>query len=429
MTTPRTGKPPAPVTEIGAVNLAGDWWHVDLEDTPQLQWPACLRVYDAMARQDAQVSSVLRAVMLPILRTPWRVDQAGARDEVVEHVAADLGLDIVGRERSQVERTRGRFSWRKHLFDALRMLRYGHAFFEQVYRIDDNGRARLRKLAPRAPRSIAKINVARDGGLDSIEQWPAFGDMVNAVIPVNRLVAYVNEPEDGGDWIGQSLLRTAYKNWLIKDRLLRVQAQTIERNGMGVPLYEAAPGEESLDAGKKLATSVRSGENAGAAIPNEASLKLLGVEGNLPDADKAIRYHDEQISRRVLAHVLNLGTQTGSWALGSSFMDFFIMSLQVVAEAVQDVAQAHVVEDIVDVNWGEDEAVPRLVFDEIGSHQLATAQALKMLVDAKILFPDEKLEEYLRGSFGLPAKGPKPPPSPAPAPDLPPIPDPGVGAA
>jgi hypothetical protein len=403
-----TRRPPVPVTELGAVNTTGDWWHLDLEDTPQLQWPACLKIYDAMATQDAQVSSVLRAVMLPILRTPWRVDQAGARDEVCELVAADLGLDIVGQERSATTRTRGRFSWRRHLQEALMMLKYGHAYFEQVYRIDDAGRARLRKLAVRMPRTLAKINVERDGGLKSIEQWPPPGELANIDIPVSRIVAYINEQE-GGNWLGQSLLRTAYKNWLIKDRLLRVQAQTIERNGMGVPVYEGAEGDDDLTAGKKLATSVRAGDNAGAAIPNTASLKLLGVEGNLPDADKAIRYHDEQISRRVLAHVLNLGTQTGSWALGSSFMDFFIMSLQVIAEVVQDIAQAHVVEDLVDLNWGEDEPAPRLVFDEIGSHQAATAQAIKLLVDAGIVFPDRKLEEFLRGSFGLPAKDLPPP--------------------
>lgn len=411
MTAPQTTRRPvAPVTELGAVNTAGEWWHLELEDTPQLQWPMCLKVYDAMATQDAQVSSVLRAVMLPILRTPWRIDQAGASDAVTRHVAADLGLDIVGQERSATTRTRGRFSWQHHLTEALTMLKYGHAYFEQVYRIDNAGLARLRKLAIRMPRTLAKINVARDGGLESIEQWPPPGELANIDIPVSRLVAYVHERE-GGNWLGQSLLRTAYKNWLIKDRLLRVQAQTIERNGMGVPIYEGAPDELDLEAGKKIATSVRSGDNAGAAIPNEASLKLLGVEGNLPDADKAIRYHDEQISRRVLAHVLNLGTQTGSWALGSSFMDFFIMSLQVVAEAVRDIAQAHVVEDIVDINYGEDEPTPLLVFDEIGSHQAATAQAIKMLVDAGIIFPDRKLEEFLRGSFGLPAKD-IPPPAP-----------------
>lgn len=413
MTTPTTRRPPAPVTELGAVNTAGDWWHLELEDTPQLQWPLCLKIYDAMATQDAQVSSVLRAVTLPILRTPWRIDPAGARDEVVEHIATDLGLEIVGQERSTTVRTRGRFSWQKHLQEAMTFLKYGHAYFEQTYRIDEAGRARLRKLGIRMPRTLAKINVARDGGLESIEQWPPPGELANITIPVNRLVAYIHEQE-GGNWLGQSLLRTAYKNWLIKDRLLRVQAQTIERNGMGVPIYEAAPDETDLEAGKKIATSVRSGDNAGAAIPNEAALKLLGVEGNLPDADKAIRYHDEQISRRVLAHVLNLGTQTGSWALGSSFMDFFIMSLQVIAEAMRDVAQAHVVEDIVDINWGENEPTPLLVFDEIGSHQSATAQALKMLVDAGIIFPDRKLEEFLRGSFGLPAKD-IPPPAPEPA--------------
>jgi hypothetical protein len=58
---------------------------------------------------------------------------------------------------------------------------------------------------------------------------------------------------------------------------------------------------------------------------------LVGVDGDLPDADTPIRYHDEQIARAVLAHFLNLGTQTGSWALGTTFADFFTLSLQSVA--------------------------------------------------------------------------------------------------
>ncbi|WP_426438673.1 hypothetical protein, partial [Salmonella enterica] len=53
--------------------------------------------------------------------------------------------------------------------------------------------------------------------------------------------------------------------------------------------------------GLALATAFRSGEQAGASIPSGAKLQLLGVEGDLPDADKPIRYHDEQIARAVLA--------------------------------------------------------------------------------------------------------------------------------
>jgi hypothetical protein len=400
--------PPAPTHEIGAANLSGDWWTVDLETTPELMWPRSLAVYDAMVSQDAQVMSVLRAVTLPVLRTSWRINPAGARPEVARHVARDLGLPLLGEKETPLARTRGRFSWYKHLRYALLMMRYGHAYFEQVYRIDSDGWARLRKLAPRAPRTIARINEARDGGLISVEQYPVAGEFRNAVIPVDRLVAYVHDQESGG-WLGRSLLRPGYKNWLLKDRLLRVQTTTIERNGMGIPVYEGAEHEQDLTEGRKIAAAYRAGTDSGAAIPNTARLRLLGVEGNLPDADKAIRYHDEQIARTVLAHFLNLGTQTGSWALGSSFMDFFVASLQTVAENLGDTAQAHVVEDIVDVNYGPDEPAPLLEFDEIGSRQSATAEAIKMLVDAGILFPDRKLEEFLRTAYGLPSKDTPPP--------------------
>ena len=53
----------------------------------------------------------------------------------------------------------------------------------------------------------------------------------------------------------------------------------------------------------------------------------------------------------MLAHFLNLGTETGSWALGSTFADFFTQSLNAVAEQVCDVVQQHVIEDLVDLNW------------------------------------------------------------------------------
>jgi phage gp29-like protein len=133
-------------------------------------------------------------------------------------------------------------------------------------------------------------------------------------------------------------------------------------------------------------------------------MRLVAPEGHLPDAEPAVRYFDEQIARAVLAHFLNLGTQTGSWALGSTFADFFVQSLQATAATIADTATQHICEDWVDINFGLDEPAPRVVFDEIGTQQQATAQALKMLVDAGLIFPDRVLEEALRQSFGLPSK-------------------------
>lgn len=414
------------VRESGTASVGG-WWSVpDEETTPELQWPRSVAVFDLMRRQDAQVASVLRAVKLPVRRTTWRLDGRGCRDEVTRFVADDLRLPIVGEDVNAPPpgRAKGRFAWSEHLSTALLCLDYGHMFFEQTYRYDAAAnRYHLRKLGPRMPRTLSRVNVADDGGLASIEQNARTGPGLVAgrggsvTIPVEHLVAYVHERE-GGAWLGNSVLRPAYKNWLVKDELLRVWAQTIKRNGMGVPVYTAQAGASTADveAGTELAQSYRAGDSSGAGLPNGATLELMGVSGTLPDADPAIRYQDEQIARSVLAHFLNLGTQTGSWALGSTFADFFTQGLQTVAELVCDTANQHIVEDLVDVNWGPDEPAPHIVFDEIGKQEGLTATVLKMLADGGVIIPDRALEEEMRRRVGLPPKALPSPPSPVPAP-------------
>lgn len=382
------------------------------EVTAALIWPNNLRVYDQMCREDSQVAAILRAVTLPVRRVQYRVDPAGARPEVVQLVSEDLGLPVVGQDPSETPgRRRGKFSWNNHLRLALLELRYGHMFFEQVYDVS-TGMARLKKLAPRMPRTIYQIKIAPDGGLISIEQLaPMDANHSTVEIPASRLVAYVNEME-GANWLGTSLLRPAYKHWLIKDRLLRVQAQAIDRNGMGIPVYEGAEDQNGadLDAGEEIATGIRAGDNSGAAIPHSANLKLMGVEGRVPSAMEPINYHDQQIARAMLAHFLNLGTQTssatGSYNLGSTFQDFFAMSLQTIADHICDVVSQHVIEDLVDLNWGEDEPAPRLVCEDIGAQHDATAQALLMLAQAGVLSPDFPLEQFIRLRYGLPMPDP-----------------------
>jgi len=391
--------------ESGTAAVSSTWFGGlidEAETTSELQWPRSLAIYDAMRRTDAQVKSVLRAVKMPILRAEWLIDPASADADVVQLVAADLGLQVKGADPVALPRSRDRFSFRKHLGQALQYLEFGHMPFEIVYRIDEAGRARLRKLGPRSPRTLANIKTAPDGGLVSITQRALDGQ--GAEIPVEHLVMYVFEP-DVEPWLGMSMLRPAYKNWVLKDASLRIQAQTNERNGMGVPRYTGAEKETDLSGGRKIAAAWRSGDGAGAAIPFGAKLDLVGVTGTLPDLDKAIRYHDEQIARAVLAHFLNLGTQTGSWALGSTFADFFSLSLQAIADDLADTFTQHVVEDIVDVNFGHDVPAPRVVCSPIGSKRDATADAIKTLIDAGALTSDEDLERFVRSVYGLPAPG------------------------
>ncbi|WP_368681035.1 DUF935 family protein [Rhodococcus opacus] len=407
--------------ELGYVvaNPDAGYREIDPEEAFELRWPQCLKTFDAMRRQDAQVRTVLKAVTLPILATQWRLDPAGAEPEVVADIGEQLGLPIVGAEGEVAKpRRQRRFSWPEHLRMALLALPFGAMYFEQVVDFDEEARRyRLRKLAPRMPSTLADIHVARDGGLVGIEQRPPAAtwsvrasDAGRIVIPVDRLVAYVHERE-GSNWGGESILRAAYKNWLLKDRLLKLEALTIERNGMGVPVYTNPDGAspEDVEKGRRMANAYRAGDTAGASLPFESKFALMGVTGELPDPRPAIDYHDAQIGRVALAHFLNLDGQGGSYALASTQADLFTTAVKSVAEMVRDAANRYIVEDLVDWNFGETVAAPQIVFDEIGESPVDIATALRTLVDAGVIIPDRSLEEQVRRWLDLPAKDfPKP---------------------
>lgn len=422
------------MAEIGyqTAPLAGWSSFMDEADTdPEFQWPKSIVITDRMRRDDPQISSLLRAVMLPLLEGDWMLDATGVREEVKTHIAGDLALPVKGETWAAPLRTKGRFSFADHLPLSLLELPHGHSVFEQVYEIDAFGRAHLKKLAWRPPRTIASFDVARDGGLVAIRQ---FGVALSspdrsrasfistgapdARIPVDRLVVYVNERE-GANWAGVSLLRPAYKMWLLKDRALRVQALASDRNGLGLPIYTTAPPpdfdddektlewmDEEIKRGLNIARGARAGDSAGASIPNGATLVFSGVDGNLPDLDKQIRYYDEQIARVALQNFLSLGgdNSTGSYALGDTFANFFIQSLNAVAKHIASVFQQHVIEDLVDANWGPEERAPRLVPPKIGATHPATAEAIRALLDSGAIRWDPALESDLRVKYGLPVR-------------------------
>jgi hypothetical protein len=385
------------------------------EPTPELQWPLSVQVFDKMRRSDGQVMAGLRGLTLPIRRAPWRLKPAGARDEVVAQISEDLGIPIEGQKKVETtrRRERGRLSWEEHLRDALNLgLAVGHMGFEALYSIE-GGRARLRKLAPRFPTSLAKINVKPNGDLESIQQWPmgagpgmtGFGNM-GKPITSDRLVWYAPDRE-GANWQGVSVLRAAYKHWLLKDRLLRVDALKHERNGLGVPIVIMPQGVPITEVGKyeALAQGYRAGEKSGGALPHGADLKLKGVDGNLPDTLASIRYHDEAMLRSTLEQFLQLGsTQTGSRALGDSFIDFFQLALDAYAGFYAEQATQQIVWQWVDLNEGIDANAPELVVAQADTETDLPPDSLALLASAGIITLDDGVEEYARDRWNLPER-------------------------
>jgi hypothetical protein len=426
-------KTATPLGEAGYVVAASDGWinWDPFEKVPTLGWPENVAVFLEMDNDDSRVASLLECVSLPIISTKWRLDPNGAPAEVVKFVSKNLGVPVVGEDVvDNGGRSRGRFSFSQHLRQiAGPVPQFGHAVFEQVY-TRDGDRLALSKLGPRPQWTIQRFNLALDGGLDSITQlapasrdWVGMRRSVNQNdLAINRLVVYTRNMRPGY-WYGRSILRSSYKHWLLKNELLRIEVAVARRNGMGVPVGTASRPDDPIEveAMRKIASGFRGGLHAGVGLAAGQSLALLGVQGNLPDIRQAIDGHDKAIALGGLAHFLNLD-KGGSHALAQVQERPFVQALNASAEQHRDIFQQHVIEDLVDANWGTETRVPLLVFETIGSHQDATALALKALVDSGLLAPDLRIERALRQSLDLPAKpdegdpDAEPPRKPAPAP-------------
>lgn len=413
----------APRTELGyAAGISptygaglGAGFYVDgLEFNSGLRFPDSAVVYDRMRTEDGQVGSVLDAIVLPMLGTGRRLVGDNVRPEVLSFVERELGIDV---DQGRARRRRQGIVLGDHLREALLCLVFGFMPFETVYDVgpaapgidtgtEPEGRlyAHLRKLAPRMPRTLQEVRVERDGGLAGIVQNPPPGTarVSGVFIPRDRLVVYVNDKE-GAEWTGRSVLRRAYKHWLIKDALIRLGAQIVERNGMGIPIVSYTNPADKAEA-EALARNLRAGAYAGGAVKQGITVSLVGVSGSTADELPRIKYHDEATGRSLLAMFLNLGHDNGARALGATFVDYFLLAVNAKLRLLEETVTEHIIRDLVELNYGEDEPYPALKFDDLTAEATPTAEALKMLADAGLLTADADTEADIRRRYRLPAK-------------------------
>lgn len=384
-----------------------------LEYVPDLQWPTCIDTYSRM-RTDPQISGVLAAYCLPIQRASWSLDPSGCRDEVVQWCADQFGLPILGDDPKPTGARRRGLLWGQHLKTALLAFVYGHMAFERVYTQSSSGLLEIDYVQERMPRTIASIHLDARGDIDYIKQHNVSGRSESPKIPASALVWYSHNRE-GANWVGRSLLRSSYAPWLIKHELWRVHATSVRRFGMGVPSVEAPPGAtpaQVLEA-QRLASAMRGGDQAGAGLPPGFRLAITGITGSVPDALGFIKYLDQQITHSTLTGILDLGsTDHGSRALGDSFLDLFLLSLQTGADDFAQQATSQLAVPLVDLNWGENEAVPRIVSGDVGAHHAVTAESLSTLLSCGALSFDPGLEEYVRREYKLPERKPTSTPTP-----------------
>ncbi|MCX7015286.1 MAG: DUF935 family protein [Candidatus Sumerlaeota bacterium] len=370
-----------------------------------LEGLAAFSIYEKMRRSDAQVAATLMAMKLPILSAEWTVS-APANATSVEQEAADLVRECL----------LGDIKFSAVVRNALLMLDFGCSAHEEVWRIDGN-RVRIAKLAPRLPVTFQRWITDENEDLVAIEQYGAKGQTyVTVTVPAEKLALFTHEQE-GSNFAGRSMLRCAYQHWYIKSNLYKIDAISIERNGMGIPYAIMAENAKKEDREIALGyvASLSTHEKAGIVLPNGWVFGLKGVEGTLRDPQESIAHHSMMIAMSALAQFMMLGQTTGgNRALGESLGDFFYMGLQATAKAISEELSRTTIRRLCDYNFAGMTRYPKITAQKIQGIEFGTLYAaLKEFAGAGLVQGDDELETYLRKTMGLPRAGKAPRPAPA----------------
>jgi hypothetical protein len=276
-------------------------------------------------------------------------------------------------------------------------------------------------MAPRMPWTVDRWEI-KERGLASVTQYaqdPETETYRYYKIPAQKILRFTHD-QQGLNYEGVSVLRSAYKHYKVKDALYKIAAVSAERWGVGT-IVGALPSQitdaETRKEFRDILKHLRSNEVGHIVLPPgsdiDACIKILTPDAGNPMLEhilSMIRHHDVLIARSVLAEFISLGeTNFGSRSVSNDQLRFFLMSIESVAEYVTHVVmhgnpgECRGIEDLVHMNFGAETPIPLLSWHRIYRHDTAAiANSVAQLVQTGVIVPTEGLDAWARGLIGAP---------------------------
>ena len=416
--------------EFGSTGLRRSGGTVFEEFLVNLRGLRGARIYREMADNDPTIGSMLFAIEKVITRLEWRVDpfSDNSKDGDISPEDKEVAAFVESCLHDMSE------SWDSALSQMLSMLVFGYSYHEIVYKVREgdnenpqrkskfnDGRIGWRKMPIRAQETLFRWMMDDDGGIQGMVQVdPSSGGIHE--IPIEKALLFrtssqKNNPE------GRSILRNAYRSWYFKRRIEEIEAIGIERDLAGLPvayvppefLSSTATAEQAsvLASIQNIVTSIKRNEQEGIVMPSMYDdqghkvfdLVLLSSGGSRQfDTDKVIQRYDQRIAMSILSDFILLGSdRVGSYALGTSKMDLWSMSVDSIAKNIAEVINQHAIPRLLKLNGMDVSRAPYLTYGEVSHVDLnEIAGFVGNLVQTGAIVPDPKLEEYLRDLAGLP---------------------------
>lgn len=411
--------------ELGVSGLKHRFGRIQEEWLDQLKGKDRAEVVQQMLRNDALIGGVDKAIRNLLLTPDWHVDPADPnhRREVEKAEFIDSNL----RDMSH--------GWKATLEEILSFLPHGWSWVEIVLkrrrgdhrrpglrsRFDD-GRLGIRKLALRAQDTLERWVFDSEGGVQALVQRDP-NTFDEHTIPIQKSLLFRTRIHAGSP-AGLSILRSAFKGWMIKKEIEEIEAIGVERDIVGVPKF-TAPMEwfdkdertssqaTALGVLEDAAKNLRIDEQMAIGIPKVPDgdggslidFELLNTPGQkMFDTSRIITRWDMRIAMSMLADFVLLGqTGVGSFALAESKTEMFKMALEAHLDSVAEVMNRHLVPRLLRLNGMDTDRLPELRHDEVSVPDLKELGLfLQRLGRTGALDVDEQLKDRLRELAGLP---------------------------
>jgi hypothetical protein len=402
-----------PVNEMKTLGVSGLVQHsgyINEEFLPALKGTRAIKVFKEMRDNDPVIGAILFAIDMLLRGVEWTVKPASATPED-EDAALFIEECLKGLDTSL----------RQTISEVLTMLPFGWAYMEIVYKRRDDGRTAWSGFELRAQDSLLRWEFDEQGKLlGMVQQAPPL--YRPTFLPIEKCLLFrpsqhKNNPE------GRSVLRNAYRPWYFKKRIEEIEGIGVERDLAGLPVMRVPARIMRSDASaadqavftecKNIVRNVRRDEQEGIVLPSEKDesgtplydLQLLSTGGTRQfNTNEIAQRYDQRIAMTVLADFILLGHEkVGSFALSSDKTDIFATALGAWLDDIGETLDLAVAR-LLKLNGVEGKC--RFEHGDIETPDLTKlGEFLVKLAGAGMpIFPDDDVENVLRGYAGLPKK-------------------------
>lgn len=277
--------------------------------------------------------------------------------------------------------------------EILSALEYGYSCTEKVFEYVE-GKIMLKKLKTLDPNNLS-IRTNKFGDIEFVLQ--SFGQ-TEVKLPANKVVWYAYDKRFGNQY-GNSILRTVYKHWLIKDKLYRFANIAYER--YGTPLLVGNV-QDANDVGKMEQLLRKINSMTGLAISGKDEIKAVQMSN--ADFIGYIEHHDRKIMESMLVPPPLLGLsrgQSSSFAHSGIQFDIFMIRLESLQRDIKSLIEEEIIRPLIDLNFPNVKRYPSFQFRPLADKDVEKmARVFQMMIQANIVEPSE---DFIREELGMPA--------------------------